>query len=125
MTDKETMQQALEAMETNQYTVAELAPHKVVMKFNDAITALREALAQPAQESVAFYHPQYFFYRSKRTHISAPTVVDVESLPLYAAPPAAQRPWVGLKIEEVQDSYNSDYQAQTRAVEKLLKERNT
>jgi hypothetical protein len=38
---------------------------------------------------------------------------------------AAQRPWVGLEIEEVQDSYNSDYQAQTRAVEAKLKERNT
>ena len=37
----------------------------------------------------------------------------------------AQRPWVGLEIEEVQDSYNSDYQAQTRAVEAKLKERNT
>ena len=36
-----------------------------------------------------------------------------------------QRQWVGLEIEEVQDSYNSDYQAQTRAVEKILKERNT
>ena len=38
--------------------------------------------------------------------------------------PPPQRQWVGLEIEEVQDSYNSDYQAQTRAVEKLLKERN-
>ena len=37
---------------------------------------------------------------------------------------SAQRQWVGLEIEEVQDSYNSNYQAQTRAVEKLLKERN-
>ena len=42
--------------------------------------------------------------------------------PIYTTPP--QRQWVGLEIEEVQDSYNSDYQAQTRAVEKLLKERN-
>jgi hypothetical protein len=41
----------------------------------------------------------------------------------YATSP--QRPWQGLEIEEVQDSYNSDYQTQTRAVEKLLKERNT
>jgi hypothetical protein len=40
----------------------------------------------------------------------------------YTTPP--QRPWQGLEIEEVQDSYNSDYQAQTRAIEKLLKERN-
>jgi hypothetical protein len=37
----------------------------------------------------------------------------------------SQRTWVGLEIEEVQDSYNSDYQAQTRAVEAKLKERNT
>lgn len=40
-----------------------------------------------------------------------------------AEPP--QRPWVGLEIEEVQDSYNSNYQAQTRAVEAKLKEKNT
>jgi len=46
---RQAAQQALEAMETNQYTVAELAPHKVVMKFNDAITALKAALAQPEQ----------------------------------------------------------------------------
>jgi Zn finger protein HypA/HybF involved in hydrogenase expression len=44
------MKQALEAMETNQYTVAELAPHRDVMKFNNAITALRTALEQPEQE---------------------------------------------------------------------------
>jgi hypothetical protein len=43
----------------------------------------------------------------------------------FATPPAAQRPWVGLEIEEVQDSYNRDYQAQTRAIEAKLKERNT
>jgi len=36
-----------------------------------------------------------------------------------------QRPWVGLEIEEVQDSYNADYQAQTRAIEAKLKEKNT
>jgi hypothetical protein len=51
---------------------------------------------------------------------------DEDGEPLmHRSPPAAQRPWVGLEIEEVQDSYNSDYQAQTRAVEKLLRERNT
>jgi hypothetical protein len=44
-------------------------------------------------------------------------IVKVEAQP-------EQRPWVGLEIEEVQDSYNADYQAQTRAVEAKLKERN-
>jgi hypothetical protein len=37
----------------------------------------------------------------------------------------AQRPWVGLTQEEVEDSYNSDYKAQTRAIEAKLKEKNT
>jgi hypothetical protein len=51
--------------------------------------------------------------------------IEIRSLKsmLYTTPP--ERQWVGLEIEEVQDSYNSDYQAQTRAVEKLLRERNT
>ena len=34
-------------------------------------------------------------------------------------------PWTGLTLEEVQDSYNPDYQAQTRAIEAKLKEKNT
>jgi hypothetical protein len=80
--------------------------------------------AQPEQEPVAYYHPHKGFYWAKPTHISSPTVVDVPPVPLYGKWIAAQRPWVGLEIEEVQDSYNSDYQTQTRAVEKLLKERN-
>ena len=37
----------------------------------------------------------------------------------------AKRTWVGLTLEEVQDSYNADYQAQTRAIEAKLKEKNT
>ena len=35
-----------------------------------------------------------------------------------------KREWVGLTQEEVEDSYNSDYKAQTRAVEAKLKENN-
>lgn len=46
---KELLKQALDALETNQYAVADAAPHADVMAYNDAITALREALAaQPA-----------------------------------------------------------------------------
>ena len=36
-----------------------------------------------------------------------------------------KKPWVGLTQEEVEDSYNEDYKAQTRAIEAKLKERNT
>jgi len=41
--------------------------------------------AQPEQEPVAYYHPRNGFYWAKPTSIFAPTVVDVEPLPLYAA----------------------------------------
>jgi len=41
--------------------------------------------AQPEQEPVAFYHPRKGFYWAKPTSIFAPTSVDVEPLPLYAA----------------------------------------
>jgi len=36
----------------------------------------------------------------------------------------AQRTWVGLTQEEIEDSYNADYKAQTRAIEAKLKEKN-
>ena len=49
------------------------------------VERLREALAQPEQEPVAYYHPRNGFYWSKPTSIFAPTSVDVEPLPLYAA----------------------------------------
>jgi len=52
--------------------------------------ALPVPVAQPEQEPVAYYHPHKGFYWAKPTHISAPTVVDVPPMPLYASPPAAQ-----------------------------------
>jgi len=76
MSNRETMQQALEALETK----GEHHPRVYA-----AINALKTALAQPEQEPVAFYHPRSGFYWAKPTHISAPTVVDVEPLPLYVA----------------------------------------
>ena len=41
----------------------------------------------PVQEPVAYYHPQKGFYFAKPTSVSAPTIVHVEPLALYAAPP--------------------------------------
>ena len=46
-------QQALEALEANQYAVADQAPHGDVMAYNAAITALRAALAQQAEPVAA------------------------------------------------------------------------
>jgi hypothetical protein len=89
--------------------------------------------AQPEQEPVAFYHPRNGFYWAKPTSIFAPTSVDVEPLPLYASPPAAQRPWVGLTDEE-RDSITGKVigwnsccgweDAYAQAIEAKLKEKN-
>lgn len=46
---REAAQQALEALEANQYAVASQAPHADVMAYNDAIIALRAALAQQVE----------------------------------------------------------------------------
>jgi hypothetical protein len=35
------------------------------------------------------------------------------------------REWVGLTQEEIEDSYNADYKAQTRDIEAKLKEKNS
>jgi hypothetical protein len=51
------------------------------------------AMAQPApvQEPVAFFDPQKeSFYWAKPTRVIPPVTVDVEPLPLYTTPPAAQ-----------------------------------
>jgi hypothetical protein len=117
----------------------------------EAEAKLKATLAQPEQEPVAWEHHEYRPYGAPgeiRIHAVLASqymmpdgsvagdfqwLVDqykadkntIKLIPLYATPPAAQRPWQGLEIEEVQDSYNADYQAQTRAIEAKLKERNT
>ena len=53
----------------------------------DCQCAIDAALAQPAQEPVAYFHPHKGFYWAKPTSISAPTIADVEPLPLYTHPP--------------------------------------
>jgi len=78
MSNRETMQQALEAL-------IDAANVLSAPMFNDAAAALRKALAQPEQEPVAYYHPRNGFYWAKPTSIFAPTAVDVPPMPLYAA----------------------------------------
>ena len=75
----------------------------------------REALADHAmretqrlgqeieQEPVAYYLPHKGFYWAKPTSISAPTIADVEPLPLYTAPPQ-RKPLTDRAITQVIDS---------------------
>jgi hypothetical protein len=92
-----------------------------------AITAIKEALAQPAQEPVAEVVEDYFSKQVKGTN-------NWHALPngtkLYTTPP--QRPWVGLTDEEILDLYHefvdfleSDDLEYERAIEAKLKEKNS
>jgi hypothetical protein len=123
MTDREVMQQALEALEDERY----VSTHIV-----DFITALHTALEQSEQEPVAYYHPHKGFYWAKPTHISAPTVVDVPPVPLYVKWIAAQRPWQGLTDEDVNKESATinpqmklAFHAGMYVAQQILKERNT
>jgi hypothetical protein len=85
MSNREVMQQALEALE---------GADMIDCDMREAITALREALAQPEQKPVA-----WMVTYGGLTHIeyTLPSkVVDTHYQPLYTTPPAAQRPWQGL-----------------------------
>jgi len=88
MTDKEAMKLALEALELVKWTNN--------LQVDEAITALKERLAQPEQEPVA---------------LVIDGVLVKSSLPekytghLYTAPP--QRTWVGLTQKEVQEIHDT------------------
>jgi hypothetical protein len=124
MTDLRTAaQQALEALEKQRSYFLdrrEEAPDHVYA----AIRALRAALEQPEQEPVAWLYPEGLeaLQKGKCWTAYGTKQGDDCSIPVYTHPP--RREWRGLTLEEVQDSYNADYQAQTRAIEAALKERN-
>ena len=81
-----------------------------------AITAIKEALAQPEQEPVAWWN-------DTGTHIDLN--VSCRGTPLYTHPP--QRTWVGLTDMEVQNIVycRSPNIANLRKAEQLLKDKNT
>jgi hypothetical protein len=122
MSNREVMQQALEALEDERYVSARIV---------DAITALRTALEQPEQKPM---HPELrkmwedYFDKCFRTRPEQEPVAKLfGTLPVYDTPPAAQRPWQGLtdedwdKIGDMPDSFDQG----VAWAEAKLKERNT
>jgi hypothetical protein len=64
---------------------------------NETIEALRQELAKPEQEPVAWLHPD------KKVDVVVPTSLAWfdKPIPLYTAPP--RKPWVGLTDDEIKE----------------------
>ena len=130
---REIMQQALNALE---YHTVQTRP---IDKTNEAIEALRQALAQPEQEPVAWKYDWYGHKSEKEpralvkdwiasvyTEVSDPTIGAHNIRPLYAAPP--RKEWVGLTDAELMKEFGyTDELLRDTAyrVEQILKDRNT
>jgi hypothetical protein len=116
-------QQALEALEKCSAQLTRLgysANHA-----DQVVPTVRAALEQPEQaEPVAL---QKLLHQVICGDFNADNTDDLK-LALAARKDFAalqpRREWRGLTLEEVQDSYNADYQAQTRAIEAALRSKN-
>ena len=100
MTKDEALKLALEALE---YHTAQTRP---IHQTSEAITTIKEALAQPGQEPVAYlsYKRQRLNIELKpQTFVEIPTATNWE-MPLYMKPP--QRTWVELTDEEIEELAN-------------------
>ena len=106
MTKNEALKLALDALETSMY------PQQKQLQ---AITAIKEALAQPEQEPVGWAEHGVINWLADRqfNHTSF----------LYETP--AQRTWVGLTDDEIEQMGLSNYIKVVRETEAKLKKKNT
>ena len=100
----------------------------------EVMYALRDRLAQPEPEPVAWMQPNGKVYTAKQCTLFSkpPGKEKPNQIPLYTAPP--KREWVGLTDEEVEEIVVSDCNMEeyfssafklSRQVEAKLKEKNT
>ena len=107
---------ALEALELGDDISAE--------QMSDALEALRQALAQPEQEPVAWV------YNGILHEFDPSEFATSEVTPLYTAPP--KREWVGLTDEEIEECkingglpHAINWRLSVKVMEAKLKEKNT
>ena len=96
MTKDEALKLALEALEADELDMVDDGSGNMVFRKEQAITAIKEALAQPEQEPLAWISTG----TARMIHWTAdkPAYGD-DWVPLYTTPP--QRKWLGLTDEEI------------------------
>ena len=114
-----------------------------IVRWDKAITAIKEALAQhdsvqakpePEQEPFAYVNVEKRRLEFAHDYVKwdTPTTIKLDKIPLYTTPP--QRTWVGLTDEEIdvidEATWDEDHKSWgihdfARAIEAKLKEKNT
>jgi hypothetical protein len=104
----------------------------------DAVQYLKDKLAQPEQEPVAWLYKSEPSFDGNKWHDTFEVTTskqvalwkDKSAKPLYTTPP--QRTWVGLTEEEINEVFGADIRDEPsgelrfiRAIEAKLKEKNT
>lgn len=133
MTDREAMKLALEALKAS-HPISNT--DKSLDKHSEAMFALRQALEQPEQEPVAWWNPrygkgEYAFAEEQSPPDDSNDPSDFGwNIPLYIAPPKHE--WVGLTDDEIVKASIGHVEGEhmlphsfARAIEKLLREKNT
>ena len=140
-TKDEALRMALEALETELFIdwTNNDEFNASAEKMQEAITAIKKALAAPVQEPVAWrtYTGRGYYIIDLTFEEAQKNWPDRQHQPLYTTPPAAQRQWVGLRDDEIfsvldklQAIYNGPPTGDSRvifalAIEAKLKEKNT
>ena len=118
MTKDEALKLALEALESWNYLLDPKPDEKT-------ITAIKEALAQPEQEPVAWRFINGSNFRKRRPDDFAD--LDSNGLPywnpLYTTPP--KREWVGLTAQEAADCWTTSATKTWHNFEAALRSKNT
>jgi hypothetical protein len=122
----EVLKQALEFIERvnkDGWILADFEPEMYA-----TITAIKEALAQPEQEPVAYINVEKRRLEFAHEYVKwdTPTTVKLDKIPLYTHP--SQRTWVGLSDDEHCDIWykeSLDWMEYGKAIEAKLREKNS
>ena len=129
MTKDEVLKMAHHALELANYYVADYCNGNTIEEIDDAITAIKEALAQPEQEPVAWAENDgdgNVLWNRDSCFSDDPEWLD-NPMPLYTTPP--QRQWVGLTDQDKQTAFDETQEGGgfwefADAIEAKLKEKN-
>ena len=128
MTQDEVLKLALEALEEAWYHVGTFQPtEKAIDLYDEARTAIKEALAQPEQEPVAWRWGVPKLKNNDFEWRYSLNKTRPDAIPLYTTPP--QRTWVGLTEDEIKECFQitSDQYLPAqiyKRIEAKLKEKN-